>query len=473
MLVTTDINAALCTIKGYLRDDCWNSPIAGAELTIYVTGVGTENVVTDANGYFEIDANFLCNTYFTALWKGHNVGSGVANSGINYLEVRPRSYFTINGYSHYLQESNWANALKICETSEDVILNNISLTDVNEYRLNIYEDVYGAHGSLLYSSGWTGNKTSPCLAKADYLPDNLDITAELAALGSGKYYVDLKVRDCCSNESSTEWARVETTVQQVLDIDFNYGASTALEAAVSDGNSSDLLRIRTINIGTPTVAGANSISLKGIEFTNNSIQNYQVKISEVDCSTPSVSPSVLYTSSVLSASGGQMPDFDLDAEFLYLPTNRGWFQAATLGEISGVTTAGKCYEARITVTNLCDDPKFEYGYFTIYQGNPNARKANGGDPSFELDYVKMELEDYDSENQELRIFPNPAKDLLQISGIQSGSRLQIVDLNGQVFYSARSDMNQNKINLADFPPRCYYLKVVTDTSSKVIPFIKL
>jgi Ig-like domain CHU_C associated/Secretion system C-terminal sorting domain/FG-GAP-like repeat len=129
-----------------------------------------------------------------------------------------------------------------------------------------------------------------------------------------------------------------------------------------------------------------------------------------------------------------------------------WYNAATLGTIvsnSTVLVAGTTYYASQTISN-CDS---------------NTRLAvivsNGGclaNETFEL--------------LNLKVFPNPVKDILNLSFDKEISNVSIFNVLGQEVISKSIKENESKIDMSRLPSGTYFLKIYSDNLVKTVKVIK-
>jgi len=87
---------------------------------------------------------------------------------------------------------------------------------------------------------------------------------------------------------------------------------------------------------------------------------------------------------------------------------------------------------------------------------------------YDCDYLRVGTDDADSGNASLKVFPNPAGDLLfiQTSNIESGI-VEIYDMQGKRIYYDKMDATEKKrVETGDFVPGGYIIKVTT--SKKVL-----
>lgn len=71
----------------------------------------------------------------------------------------------------------------------------------------------------------------------------------------------------------------------------------------------------------------------------------------------------------------------------------------------------------------------------------------------------LDLEKFDL--AEIRIYPNPTKDIVMIDGGQLIEQIEILDLSGKLIFSYKNSLNEDKIkvNLQDFSKDVYFLKI--------------
>ncbi len=72
--------------------------------------------------------------------------------------------------------------------------------------------------------------------------------------------------------------------------------------------------------------------------------------------------------------------------------------------------------------------------------------------------------------QPVRIFPNPAKDKVNIEGIPTPSVIEIINLQGQTLRTYDAKMETITLDL-QLPPAVYFLKITNQKNTTVIPFL--
>lgn len=77
-----------------------------------------------------------------------------------------------------------------------------------------------------------------------------------------------------------------------------------------------------------------------------------------------------------------------------------------------------------------------------------------------IDSIKLSIEGVELESQ-IVVYPNPAKDFINVCNTPDGSQLQLFDLAGKLLLSGRSKGARSVVNITTFPAGQYLLKVIT------------
>jgi hypothetical protein len=64
--------------------------------------------------------------------------------------------------------------------------------------------------------------------------------------------------------------------------------------------------------------------------------------------------------------------------------------------------------------------------------------------------------------------PNPVKDMLTISNLTGGENIQIISLQGRVIFNAKSDAGEMIVNMSNYTPGIYLLKM----NDQVVKIVK-
>jgi uncharacterized repeat protein (TIGR01451 family) len=85
------------------------------------------------------------------------------------------------------------------------------------------------------------------------------------------------------------------------------------------------------------------------------------------------------------------------------------------------------------------------------------------------DVMSVESPDADSS---VNVYPNPAKDILNISAANNLKSVQLYDLQGRLLEVAPVDAKNTSINVSSRAHGMYFLKIITEKGSKVEKVIK-
>jgi len=93
------------------------------------------------------------------------------------------------------------------------------------------------------------------------------------------------------------------------------------------------------------------------------------------------------------------------------------------------------------------------------------------DLSYLATFENLSLDDHFDEDRKISLYPNPAKDGLQFSGLQSSNAYQvsIYNLSGKLVMN--TTIQQNTVTISDLPSGLYYLKL-EGTSFEPLKFVK-
>ncbi len=91
----------------------------------------------------------------------------------------------------------------------------------------------------------------------------------------------------------------------------------------------------------------------------------------------------------------------------------------------------------------------------------------------QFDQVTSVLREVSADVLPAVVFPNPAKDLIRINNLPiQASRLEIIDMKGNVVSHAESWQAGEPLDVADLPPGCYLVRMVTGQQVTVSRFIR-
>ena len=93
--------------------------------------------------------------------------------------------------------------------------------------------------------------------------------------------------------------------------------------------------------------------------------------------------------------------------------------------------------------------------------NRRLKDYNNSDFILKLKPNTLAIEDQIADNQDLKIFPNPTNNTIQITGNPSinNKNFTITDILGKTVKSGKINSADDKIDLSDFNSGAYYLKI--------------
>ena len=72
----------------------------------------------------------------------------------------------------------------------------------------------------------------------------------------------------------------------------------------------------------------------------------------------------------------------------------------------------------------------------------------------------------------LQMFPNPAQQTVYIKNISPNSRLFLYNTLGQMVWKEENSAENTQIDVSNFAPALYWLRVETNTSIQQLPLLK-
>ncbi|MFV0304060.1 MAG: fibronectin type III domain-containing protein [Moheibacter sp.] len=143
-------------------------------------------------------------------------------------------------------------------------------------------------------------------------------------------------------------------------------------------------------------------------------------------------------------------------EYIVQPIETGY-----PGEAEGVQTS----ETSVEVSGLDKATEYEVYVRSICSTNDSAWE---GPTTFET--TDLGLNDFDI--NAINIYPNPVKDLLNISTKSEINEILIFDLTGNLITKQEIHSKQGKVNVSNLNSGVYILKIITDTTVKSVKIIK-
>ncbi|KGO94494.1 hypothetical protein Q767_13075 [Flavobacterium enshiense DK69] len=72
----------------------------------------------------------------------------------------------------------------------------------------------------------------------------------------------------------------------------------------------------------------------------------------------------------------------------------------------------------------------------------------------------------------LKVYPNPTKNQITVSNSEILSKIEIINITGQVLFSNKPNQSEVKLDLSDYPVSVYFVRVTSDNKSAIIKIVK-
>ncbi|RTY95087.1 T9SS type A sorting domain-containing protein [Flavobacterium sp. GT3R68] len=117
-------------------------------------------------------------------------------------------------------------------------------------------------------------------------------------------------------------------------------------------------------------------------------------------------------------------------------------------------------------------PALTSGQYWVNVGNKNDL-ANGLEGAFTIDITgTVSLTAHESEITNLSYYPNPVKDMLNLSNTQSISNVVIYNLLGQQSLTKAVNANQSQVDMSHLPKGTYMVKISTENEVQTVKVLK-
>lgn len=94
------------------------------------------------------------------------------------------------------------------------------------------------------------------------------------------------------------------------------------------------------------------------------------------------------------------------------------------------------------------------------------------EPANDLEVLGLQSSEVEVLSNEVKLFPNPATDQLQVRSAQNMQSIRLVSATGQVIRTLRLDANQSTVNVSDLKAGVYYLMVEVNGELRPQRFVK-
>lgn len=119
--------------------------------------------------------------------------------------------------------------------------------------------------------------------------------------------------------------------------------------------------------------------------------------------------------------------------------------------------------------NISNDNTAPLGVYTPFDTNTTPIDCGG---SVTIGNYKTSLENLEFENINFNYSPNPTTSTLNISNSKNITNVTVVNLNGQIMFSKKTDNTNIQVDLSGLADATYLVKVISDDKEKVIKVIK-
>jgi hypothetical protein len=142
-----------------------------------------------------------------------------------------------------------------------------------------------------------------------------------------------------------------------------------------------------------------------------------------------------------------------------------WTVLTTLDASSAVSNASQTFATNLS--SVSANAKFA---FVATDGTVN----DAEDYDFFIDNFKIDiaLANTTFDNSNFTYYPNPVKDVLNLSYTNNISNVAVFNLLGQQMYSKTVNANQSKVDMSNLAPGTYLVKVTSDNQVKTLKVIK-
>ena len=105
------------------------------------------------------------------------------------------------------------------------------------------------------------------------------------------------------------------------------------------------------------------------------------------------------------------------------------------------------------------------GGYTIYFNNGSA-------PTCSSQAAKTLSIDNQTANLAVRLYPNPARNVVNLSGLTAQVNVAIIDMQGRIVTRETADRQKTQIEVSELSEGVYFLKIKGEGIDKTITFIK-
>lgn len=423
------------------------------------TQYGTQRVVVGTAGPFKVTSTKVYNNVVAAFtWDP--VGTTAAPYNVANVKI---DYTTDNGNTWTVLAASTPN-----DGSEELNFNTFATNSQLTIRVSALGNVFYAVGKVTVSEMMNCNGTAPAgLAASEISQTGAKIDWD--AVANATYTLRYKKAD------DTNWTEVNNLTTNTYTIS-GLVLSTAYDVSVAAVCSGSTGAYATTNFTTKDIeyctAGATSTSFEklsnvtfaGINNNSTSTAGYE----DFTAVTGNVNAGQTYNFSA-SFSGASYPE---DQVLVWIDLNQdGDFDDA--GERVLVTTAKKSPwtgSIAIPATAKIGQTRMRVRLQDTSSG-PNATPCGTSDYGQVEDYTLNvgQLAVSDVKKNSVNVYPNPAKDIINISNVSSKAQFEIYSVGGQLVNQGITD---GKVNVSKLTKGVYILTVESNGEKSQTKFIK-
>ena len=423
------------------------------------TQYGTQRVVVGTAGPFKVTSTKVYNNVVAA-FTWNPVGTTAAPYNVANVKI---DYTTDNGNTWTVLAASTPN-----DGSEELNFNTFATNSQLTIRVSALGNVFYAVGKVTVSEMMNCNGTAPAgLAASEISQTGAKIDWD--AVANATYTLRYKKAD------DTNWTEVNNLTTNTYTIS-GLVLSTAYDVSVAAVCSGSTGAYATTNFTTKDIeyctAGATSTSFEklsnvtfaGINNNSTSTAGYE----DFTAVTGNVNAGQTYNFSA-SFSGASYPE---DQVLVWIDLNQdGDFDDA--GERVLVTTAKKSPwtgSIAIPATAKIGQTRMRVRLQDTSSG-PNATPCGTSDYGQVEDYTLNvgQLAVSDVKKNSVNVYPNPAKDIINISNVSSKAQFEIYSVGGQLVNQGITD---GKVNVSKLTKGVYILTVESNGEKSQTKFIK-
>ncbi|SIT97703.1 Por secretion system C-terminal sorting domain-containing protein [Epilithonimonas bovis DSM 19482] len=423
------------------------------------TQYGTQRVVVGTAGPFKVTSNKVYNNVVAA-FTWNPVGTTAAPYNVANVKI---DYTTDNGNTWTVLAASTPN-----DGTEELNFNTFATNSQLTIRVSALGNVFYAVGKVTVSEMMNCNGTAPAgLAASEISQTGAKIDWD--AVANATYTLRYK------KAADTNWTEVNNLTTNTYTIS-GLVLSTAYDVSVANVCSGSTGAYATTNFTTKEIeyctAGATSTSdekISNVTFANiNNNSTSTAGYEDFTAVTGNVNAGQTYNFSA-SFSGAS---YDEDQVLVWIDLNQdGDFDDAGEGVL--VTTAKKSPwtgSIAIPATAKIGQTRMRVRLHDSTSG-PNATPCGTSDYGQVEDYTLNvgQLAVSDVKKNSVNVYPNPAKDIINISNVSSKAQFEIYSVGGQLVNQGITD---GKVNVSKLTKGVYILTVESNGEKSQTKFIK-